>query len=55
MHLKGELLAGESFSLNANDLEEIALSADGKRLLAVHKETNAVISIDLASRRELRR
>ena len=40
--------------MRATGLEGIALSGDGRRLLVVQEETNAVISIDLASRRELK-
>ena len=55
LDLKGRLSVAESFFIGVNDLEGIAINTDGSELHAVQEETNAVISIDIASRRELSR
>ena len=51
----GRLSITESFFIGVDDLEGIAINGDGSRLHAVQEETNALITIDIATRRELSR
>ena len=55
LDLKGRLSIAESFFIDVDDLEGIAINAAGSQLHAVQEETNAVITIDIASQRELSR
>ena len=49
------LKISESFFIGVDDLEGIAISADGSQLLAVQEVTNSIITIDIAGRKEISR
>ena len=53
MDLEGRVSRSETLLISVLGLEGLALSSDGQQLFAVQEPSNSVISVDLASGREL--
>lgn len=55
LDLQGQVVGSESFFIDDDDLEGIAISLDGQCLHTVQEKTNSVISFDIARRVEIGR
>ena len=52
LDLKGRVAVSDSFCIDLDDLEGIALRGDDSELLVVQERSNSVVVVDLSSRRE---
>ena len=53
LDLQGRIIPDSSFLINLKDLEGVAVTADGKMILAVQEESNSIIQFDIISRKEI--
>ena len=53
LDLQGRIIPDSSFLINIKDLEGVAVTADGKMILAVQEESNSIIQFDIISRKEI--
>ena len=53
LDLQGRIIPDSSFLINIKDLEGVAITADGKMILAVQEESNSIIQFDIISRKEI--
>ena len=53
LDLQGRIIPDSSCLINIKDLEGVAVTADGKMILAVQEESNSIIQFDIISRKEI--
>ena len=53
LDLQGRIIPDSSCLINIKDLEGVAVTADGKMILAVQEESNSIIQFDIITRKEI--